>query len=143
MNTSTLRALTIKQPWADAIVHGAKRTENRTWELPVKHRGARVLLHAGKSYDPMSRFIIRDWEALETWPDDRGAIIGAATITGCHLSRDTNGRPCCDPWGEPDVYHWTLSDVTPLPAPVPCKGRLGLWTPDPDVIAAAATHGKA
>lgn len=132
------RALTVKQPWADAIAHGAKRTENRTWPLPKQYVGARILLHAGAAYDPMGRFIITDRAALDSWPDTRRAIIAAVTLTGCHLAHhDDNGSPCCPVWGEPEVYHWTLDDVTPLPEPVPCKGQLGLWRPTPAAADAA------
>lgn len=46
--THTIRALTIRQPWAGAIAHQTKRVENRSWKLPAKHHGARILIHAGK-----------------------------------------------------------------------------------------------
>jgi hypothetical protein len=126
----SIRALTIRQPWADAITHGTKRTENRTWQPPKKHIGTRILIHAGAAHDPMGRFIITDRDALNSWPDTRGAILATATLTDCHAAAG-----CCAPWGEPNVFHWELADVTALPEPVPCKGRLGLWTPPGDVLA--------
>lgn len=126
-----MRALTIRQPWADAIAHGKKRTENRTWEPPKKHIGTRILIHAGAAYDPMGRFIITDRDALASWPDTRGAVIAVARLVDVHFADS-----CCEPWGEPNVYHWTLADVTALPDPVPHKGRLQLWTPDTEAIAA-------
>ncbi len=116
-------ALTIKQPWADAIVHGTKRVENRRWT--TTYRGP-LLIHAGLGYDPAARFLI-DPAALTAWPDVRGALIATATLTGIHPAQG-----CCMPWGESGsgVFHWQLTDVTALPTPVPCKGRLRLWTPD-------------
>lgn len=126
-----MKALTIKQPWADAIVHGSKRTENRTWPAPAKHIGTRILIHAGAAYDPMGRFIITDRDALNSWPDVRGAILAVATLTGCHLDEG-----CCAPWGERQVFHWHLADVSPLAIPVPAKGRLQFWTPTEAVLAA-------
>jgi hypothetical protein len=125
-----MKALTVKQPWADAITHGMKHTENRTW-LPPQNTGAHILIHAGAAYDPMGRFVITDWTTLESWPDTRGAIVAVAEIGGVHLAE--NG--CCAPWGQPGVYHWTLEDVIALPEPVPCGGRQKLWTPDDDVLA--------
>lgn len=124
-----MRALTIKQPWADAIAHGEKRAENRTWEPPKKHRGTRFLIHAGAAYDLMGRFII-DRAELDTWPDTRGAIIGVATLQSFHAAADG----CCAPWGEPNVYHWVLTDVIALPEPVPAKGALGFWTPTEETV---------
>lgn len=40
------------------------------------------------------------------------------------------------PFGDftPGRYAWLLSDVRPLPQPVPAKGRQGLWRPDPDLL---------
>lgn len=41
-----MKAITIRQPWAHAIVSLGKDIENRDW--PTHYRG-RVLIHAGKS----------------------------------------------------------------------------------------------
>lgn len=34
------------------------------------------------------------------------------------------------PWGDyrPGRYAWLLADITPLPDPIPARGRQGLWT---------------
>ncbi len=127
-----MKALTVRQPWADAIAHGEKRTENRTWQPPKKHIGTRILIHAGAAYDPMGRFIITDRGALNSWPDTRGAIIAVAELRDAHAA----AGGCCAPWGEPNVYHWTLADVVALAEPVAAKGALGFWTPYGDVLAA-------
>ncbi|MQY14985.1 hypothetical protein SRB5_51620 [Streptomyces sp. RB5] len=115
-----MRALTIRQPWADAIAHGAKRVENRTWT--TDYRGP-LLIHAGAQW------------AEHVWgpsdgPDVRSAVLAVATLTDIHPS-----RRCCDPWGEwqPNVHHWVLTDVRTLARPVPATGRLSLWTPSDDL----------
>lgn len=122
-----MKALTIRQPWAGAIAHQTKRVENRTWQLPSKYWGARILIHAGAQRD---RFAVVYGEHLDVY----SAIVAVATITGCHYSED--GR-CCGPWGEENVYHWELADVTALPEPVPAKGALRFWTPDEETVNAA------
>ncbi|MCD9194247.1 ASCH domain-containing protein [Streptomyces albireticuli] len=119
-----MKALTIRQPWADAIIHQTKRTENRTWK--TTYRGP-VLIHAGAAHDPQAAI-------YGPRPDIRSAILAIASITDCHYSDDGQ---CCGPWGNEHTYHWTLANVTPLPTPVPCKGRLGLWTPSDDVTTRA------
>lgn len=129
-----MKALTIRQPWADAIAHGTKRTENRTRKAPAKHIGTRILIHAGLAYDPMGRFIITDRDALASWPDNRGAVIAVATLASAHFAADGT---CCKEWGEPKVFHWMLADVTALPDPVPVKGALGFWTPGEEIVNAA------
>ena len=120
------RALTIRQPWAGAIAHQTKRVENRTWKLPAKHHGTRILIHAGAQPD---RDAIVYGEHLDVY----SAIVAVATITDCHWSDDGT---CCGPWGFSKAYHWALADVVALDQPVPAKGRLGIWTPDTGLLAA-------
>lgn len=121
-----MKALTIRQPWAGAIAHQTKRVENRTWKLPAKHHGARTLIHAGAERD-------RDAIVYGSHLDVYSAVVAVATLTDCHWSDDGT---CCGPWGFFKAYHWTLTDVVTLTEPVPAKGRLGIWTPDADLIAA-------
>lgn len=127
-----LRALTIRQPWADAIVHGKqpngpKRVENRT--RPTKHRGV-ILIHAGVAGDRQAVL-----DGIRPGPDVRGAIIGVARLAACHIAEG-----CCRPWGwttpKPYTWHWVLEGVHALPEPIPARGQLGLWRPGPDVLAA-------
>ncbi|MFE9286631.1 ASCH domain-containing protein [Streptomyces olivaceus] len=122
-----MKALTIRQPWAGAIAHGTKRVENRTWKLPAKYEGARILIHAGAQPD-------RHAQVYGEHLDVYSAIVAVATITGCHY--DNGNQVCCSYWAQPGLYHWTLADVTALPEPVPAKGALGFWTADDDVLAA-------
>lgn len=129
-----MRALTVKQPFADAIVHGhprhgLKTTENRSTPIPVKHLGTTILIHAGVAPHPLG----------EIWgprPDNRKAIIGTARLVGCHLDDG-----CCTPWGMRDYFHWQLADARPLTTPIlDVPGQLGLWTPDDDALAAVHTQ---
>lgn len=128
-----MRTLSIRQPWADCVTHGTKRTENRTRALPAKYTGSRILLHASQTYDPTARYLLNlSGLSWTDWPDERGAVIAAATITGSHPEQ----RHCCAPWGEIGAHHWGLAGVVALPTPVPARGHLGLWRPPPDVMAA-------
>ena len=43
------KVLTVKQPWAYLLCAGIKDIENRTWKLPEKYKGERVLIHASRS----------------------------------------------------------------------------------------------
>ncbi|MFD7705601.1 ASCH domain-containing protein [Streptomyces sp. NPDC059786] len=121
-----MKALTVRQPWAGAIAHQTKRVENRSWRLPAKHVGTRILIHAGAKPD-------QDAIVYGDHLDAYSAIVAVATITGCHWA-DT--WDCCGPWAFNKTFHWTLADVIALPEPVPAKGALGFWTPDEDDLAA-------
>jgi hypothetical protein len=124
---AAMRALTVRQPWAGAIVHQTKRVENRTWKLPAKQHGARILIHAAAQPDKTAT-------VYGPHLDVYGAVVGIATVTGCHAAH-MDGT-CCGPWGFSDVYHWQLDDVTALVTPVPCKGALGFWNPPADTLSA-------
>ena len=133
LDVPPMRALTVKQPFADAIIHGhprdgLKTTENRPKPIPKGHTGTTILIHAGKAFHPLGEDV--DWEQR---PDARMAIIGTARLAACHL--DDNG--CCAPWGMAGFFHWQLEDARPLTTPIlDVPGQLGLWTPDDDALAA-------
>lgn len=112
----TAPALTIKQPWAWAIVSGLKDVENRTWATP--HRGA-LLIHAAKKPDPMG-FEFLSLMGIQP-PDtlDYGGIIGAADVVDCVSGYLSD-------WAMPGQWHWVLKGARSLPFQ-PMRGQLGLW----------------
>jgi hypothetical protein len=104
-------ALTVRQPWASAIIYAGKDVENRSWT--TSHRG-RLYIHAGMRADPE--------EVLSpVIPTPRGVILGYVQL----LDIVTNSK---SRWAEPGQYHWLLANPVLLSTPVPAKGRLGLWS---------------
>jgi hypothetical protein len=85
-----LPILSIRQPWAWAILHAGKDFENRNWSTSFR---GQFLIHASKActrdeYDDACSFMVRKCGvALEEVPSlkelDRGGIIGVAKITDC------------------------------------------------------------
>lgn len=129
-----MKILTIQQPWAWAIVAGAKRVENRPWATP--YRGP-VAIHAGKG---------TDWdEAGRAWfaergvavPADlpRGEIVALAELVDC-LAYDLLAPAdlLADPYAS-GPWCLRLADVRPLAEPVPWRGQLGLLDLPPFVAA--------
>lgn len=127
--SETFRALSVRQPYADAIAHGEKRCENRSRPIPRAALGTGVLIHAAQQAHA-SGITAADLDGY-AWPDIRGAILAAAVLDSCHQATDG----CCGTWGFPGYWHWILRDVTPLPQPVPARGALGLWRPPAEVLA--------
>ncbi len=106
-----MKALTVRQPWADAIARGLKRIENRTWR--TDYRG-QLLIHAGLSEEDVPGRL-RGRLAL-------GSIIALVHLDDClPLEETPDDEHAEGPWC------WLLSDPIPLVEPVPCAGRLGLW----------------
>ena len=170
MSTDALRVLTVRQPWAWAIVHGQKDVENRVRSLGP-YRGP-VAIHAGLAVDHeyderligeavgrLARSTRAGLERVAQFSGDvrtpgneiterfgnRGAVIGVVdlvgehhgSVTGCHPDPGNPQRLArCSPWALPDHHHLELANPRPLATPIPARGRLGLWRPDPDLTAA-------
>ena len=114
-----MKVLTVRQPWASAIVQGLKDVENRTW--PTKYRGE-LLIHAG-SAKPSKELIATYEQLYGALPEDMvyGAIVGKVTVNGCVVDSDSH-------WAFENHWHWELSDAVEI-EPFPCSGQLSLWTP--------------
>jgi hypothetical protein len=103
-----VRALTIRQPFAELIVAGVKDVENRTWR--TSHRGP-LAIHAAAT--------TRELDALGLDPGDYtlGAVIGVVDVLD--VAPDDH-----------DGWRWLLSNPRRLPAPVPARGGRALFHVD-------------
>jgi hypothetical protein len=117
-----MMCLSIRQPWAWAIIHAGKDIENRSWA--TSYRGP-LLIHASKSvtkgaYEGFLEFV-KDIPGVET-PDLasllRGGIIGSVYLADC--VRGSNS-----PWFVGSVG-FVLENPAPLPWR-PMRGRLSLF----------------
>lgn len=134
-----MKALSVKQPWAWAIVNGLKPLENRTRN--ITYRGE-ILIHAGKSDAGLeSWYALRqkmiaggddpsDVPALEALA--KGGIVGRATIIDVMQGSSS-------PWFE-GPFGIVLAKATPLKL-IPYPGQLGLFeVPDAVVERSLASH---
>jgi hypothetical protein len=117
-----MKILSIRQPWAHLIVHGAKNIENRTW--PSKYRGP-FLIHASLNVNSeASREHGFDPAELQT-----GGVVGIAEITDCvedHRSKVRGTLRVCTPKSCPLPFvRWTGS-LALRDAPARLLKRLGL-----------------
>ncbi|MBT2505296.1 ASCH domain-containing protein [Streptomyces sp. ISL-98] len=121
-----VRALTLWQPWASCIAYGTKRVENRPW--PTDHGGP-VLIHAGQTIDPNAQDLPMTRAFLRR-SQPKGAIVAVALLDGCHAD---DGY--CTLWSARGRWHWHLTNVTALAAPLPWPGARGLWIPPASLLA--------
>lgn len=132
-------ALTLRNPWGLAITRYGKDVENRSWRPPADT--TRLFIHAGKAWDPdglpfLRQFGYEDGALTHVVPS---AIVAVADLVGvCSTWSTSFGYErectCASPWAVRGRVHWHLSNVVPLPAPVPCPGRQRLWIPAPDIL---------
>ncbi len=132
-----MKTLTICQPYAELILLGEKRVENRTWS--TRYRGP-LLIHAGKS----RAWLSLPGQALVTAaggnPDrlDFGAVVGRCVLRsivsltairrGSGLAPDYRWLSTHEHCEGP--YCWVLDEVQRLERPVPWRGKGGLWDLD-------------
>ena len=132
------RALSIRQPWAWAILRAGKDVENRSWGTAWR---GEFYIHAAKNVgkreleDAISGIVEINPAAYDLWPGrDRielGGIVGVARLVDCRLNRYEAPKSL---WETPENFGLVLADVRPLPF-VPCKGALGFWKVPADVQA--------
>lgn len=122
-----MKALTVKQPWAELIVSGAKDIENRTWR--TNYRG-RVLIHAAKipvSSEELSAYPLpalhrelRNY-SLKGSTFSVGSIIGSVEIVDCVRNHPSE-------WAEKGVWNWVLAKPHKYEKPIlNVNGKLSLW----------------
>ena len=135
--TLPTHALSIRQPWAWAIIHAGKNVENRDWKPRnpgLRFRGP-VMIHAssGMTRDEYESCLGVCHHVSYSHPfppglampafDDllRGGIVGTANVVDIVTDSDS-------PWffGR---YGLVLEDVRPIPF-IPCKGALGFFKPE-------------
>lgn len=116
-----MKCLTIKQPHVDHILAGLKTVENRNWR--TSYRG-QLLLHAGLVVDHRSGLESLDGPGCGV----RGAIVGRAMLVDI-LSPDEalEKIPVTARRYVEGEFCWLLADVRILRAPIPCRGKLGLF----------------
>lgn len=142
-----MRILTVRQPWAWAIIHAGKDVENRTRNLAGDYRGP-VAIHAGLADFEQGNLAAQKHKLAygTSTPTEMvfGAIIGVVDLVGMHTGDSPSddrfehvgscfrpGKPYgpCSEWAEPYVKHLELANPRPLREPLPYRGALHLQTP--------------
>lgn len=136
-----MKALTVCQPFAQLIIRGEKRVENREWQ--TRYRGP-LLIHAGKSREWLDESDEAEFDSLGD-PLVFGAIVGRVTLLEClHIDEIVKGKhDVMLPWLH-DHQHvngtwcWVFcSTAIRFATPLPARGAQGLWIFDDAALAKA------
>ncbi|MBX4196194.1 ASCH domain-containing protein [Candidatus Pacearchaeota archaeon] len=116
-----MKALSLKQPFAELVVSGKKTIELRKWN--TRFRGE-FLIHASQNVDQ---------EAMEKFGFDTlptGCIVGKATLVDVkkynndkEFENDKDKHCASKEWG---LHGFVLENAGRIP-PVYCKGKLNFW----------------
>lgn len=116
-----MKALSIQQPWCYAILNCGKDIENRTWRTSFR---GRIRIHAGKTYDKKGEEFLKrmGFDVPANLP--QGALVGEVDIVDCKPVEEVVSGwafgPMC----------FRLENIEAYDEPIPCKGKLGFFTPD-------------
>lgn len=123
-----MKALSLKQPWANLIVHGIKTIETRKWA--TKYRGS-LLICSSKNYDKDFRFItslINPYISNSPF----GMALCMVEITDClPMQKQDEKAACCHVY--PHAFSFFLRNICPI-KPFPVKGQLGIFDIEPEEI---------
>lgn len=118
--------ISIKQPWAWAILNLDKDIENRSWKFPGsggKTLPCTLYIHASKTVDKSGiDWIKANFQSVSVPTNlPTGVILGSVTVTECVQNSSSL-------WAIPGQYHWKLKNPKTLVKPVPFKGQLGIFS---------------
>ncbi len=142
-------AISVRQPWAWAILHAGKCIENRVWN--TKYRGE-LYIHASAQLWQREYLETRNWilERGLVQPSDFpkhedfvfGAVIGKTRILDVRESPRKIGartKPAHSKrllsWEEPGGYSMVIAPAQPTIV-VPCHGAQRLWSLPDSVLQA-------
>lgn len=123
-----MKAVSIRQPWAWAVMAGKKKVGN--CDCPTVYLGL-LAIHAAKNLEWVPRWVLPDGTPIP--PGDQlpfEALLGTVEVVDCVpleaiRSDPFASGPCC----------WILANPQLFPEPIPCTGGLGLWTVPTEILA--------
>lgn len=115
-----IKTLSVKQPWAYAIMYLGKDIENRTRKTNM--RGL-IAIHSSKQIDYDAYYWLKSegyklppLEMLET-----GKVLGTVELTNCVTEHASE-------WKEDGTFGYVLKNPQPFKVSFDAKGQLGFWS---------------
>ena len=128
------RALTVRQPFASAIMEEKKTYEFRTWAftLPDDGRGRWLLCHSGATAaatDDQYRVVLAQVHAA--WPEmpEVSELPKSAMLGWFHVSKIITADEWAEDYPLPTTYAWCIDEVLKLEPVKNISGAQGLWRP--------------
>ena len=101
-----MKALSIKQPWANMIAAGEKTIETRTWATP--YRGQLLVVSSKRPDIPPAGFAVAIADLVDCRP----------------MTKDDEAAACCPIY--PNAHAWLLRNIRRI-KPFSVRGQLGIF----------------
>lgn len=142
---TSMRAISLWQPFASLIAAGAKPFETRSWAPPLRLIGTRIAVHAAARKPTRGELDIIYHDVAEAlgfchWHlrVPYGAVVCTAVLSGawqvstCLLDRSilSSGESIkADAFGDYSLgrWCWRLTEIQPFKEPIPTRGAQGFW----------------
>jgi hypothetical protein len=138
-----VKCISLWQPWASAIALGLKRVETRGWG--TNHRGA-LLIHAAitdrgicAASQPLLSQVVQRSGLVSPARLPFGAIVAQVELIDCVpmtaelIEQQSEAELLAGEWAV-GRFAWLLANVTSFPAPIPYRGRQGLFEVDAGTV---------
>ncbi len=133
-----MKAVSVHQPWAWAILHAGKNVENRSWR--THHRGP-LLVHAAKSRASYDAQDPTRWQRLygvelPAWDQlTPGAIVGVVDVVECVKVGPGGdlGEAGKSVWAQ-EGWGWVLENPRTFAEPIPYRGAQLLFEVPDEVL---------
>src|SRR3989344_4787890 len=102
-----LKAISLKQPWANLVASGKKSIETRKWKTP--YRGDLVICSSKNPEIEPAGYALCIVELYHIEP----------------MQKKHEAKSCIKFY--PGAYGWFLRNIRPLIPPIPVKGELGVF----------------
>ena len=146
-----MKVLSLTQPWASLVILGSKKVETRSWRPRAEMQGQRILIHAAKGFPRWAKETCMEpiFQTGLGWKTDAdvsktldfGVILGSVLLVECLPTESVRCLPgVFDDYPELDTeqerafgdyspgrFGWVLAEPIAFDAPIPAKGKLGLW----------------
>ncbi len=125
-----MKAISVRQPWAWAIIHAGKDLENRSPATIARWRslvGQRIAIHASKTmslmfWEEAATIMLYDLGIETPEPEDldRGGVIGFVDVVG--ILKTSKSK-----WFEKGQHALALANPTPIRRMLPCNGNSSIF----------------
>lgn len=118
-----MKAISLRQPWANFIRDGRKTIETRRWK--TKYRGP-LLIVSAKTVDHEA---MKQWNVRPGGELPLGAIVAAINLKDIHeMTQDDEQAAMCSVY--PRANAWEFDLIYPFKKSVPAKGALSIFELD-------------
>ncbi len=102
-----MKAISLKQPWANLVASGKKTVETRKWK--TNYRGDLVICSSKKPNIHPAGYALCIVELYDVKP----------------MIKKDEKKACIKVY--PSAYSWFLRNIRPINPPIPVKGSLGIF----------------